>query len=321
MAVEIPKEKWSGKIEEIVIGATKEEGGTRTRQVKIGGESVLPFLHFDDGTFPNRPAIAMEVYDIVPEYPEPLKSALEHYLGHPGKWAKFAVEQCNVDLICLKLKGTDPEGENRSVDDAIDTLQDVLGAVGVPLLVYGSGNEDKDAKVMQACGELLRNERCVIGLAEQDKYKSLAVAAMAYDQYLVAFSNLDINLAKQLNILLTDFGVKKNKIIMDPLMGGLGYGLEYSYSVIERIRLAAFQGDSILQVPIVCDMTRAWLAREASEERPEIGDRNLRGPLWEATTALAAIMAGADMLIMSHPKAVKMLQTTLNQLMNHVKDD
>lgn len=314
MAIQMPVEKWSGKIEEIAIGATKEEGGTRSRKVVIGGENTLPFLHFD-GAITNRPVVALEVLDHVPELPDVIKEELKDVLGKPVEWAKACEHKYGADIICLKLKGADPETANRSVDDEVKLVQEVVAATTLPLLVYGCGNEEKDIQIFQACGELLKKEKCAIGLAENEKYKSIAAVSMAFDQNLVAFSNLDINLAKQLNILLTDFGVKKNRIIMDPLQGGLGYGLDYSYSVIERIRLAALQGDAMLQMPMICDASIAWNAREAHEPRAGLGEPEKRGPMWEATTAMSSVMAGANIVILRSPTAAKKVKHTIEQLM------
>jgi len=314
MPIQYPAEKYTGKIAEITLGATKEEGGTRTRKVTIGGQNALTF-HNADGAYPNTPAVAMEVYDTIPEFPEQIVKAFGSVLGNPVAWARKCVEEWHADLICLKLRGTNPEAENRSPEESAKVVEEVLKAVGVPLIVYGSGAEEKDTQVMQAVGEVLKKENCAIGMAENEKYKSMSVASMGFGQSLVAFSNLDINLAKQLNILLTDFGVKRERIIMDPLMGGLGYGLDYSYSVIERIRLAALAGDTMLQNPILCDTSVAWNARESVlADLQAGGDVARRGPAWEATTAIASIVAGADMLIMRHPEAVKMVKAAIADL-------
>ncbi|WP_455392400.1 CO dehydrogenase/acetyl-CoA synthase subunit delta [[Eubacterium] cellulosolvens] len=314
MAVEIPKEKWSGKIGELVIGATAAEGGTRSKKVVVGGSETLPYLYFE-GAHPNPIALAMEVLDVIPEdYPEAVKNALGDAINSPSTWAKKCVDEYGVDLINLKLIGTNPEEQDRSPDEAAKTVREVLDAVSVPLIIYGSGNEEKDAKVMEAVSNEAKGERCLLGLAEEAAFKSLAVAAMANNHAIVAFSNLDINLAKQMNILLTDFGVKLEDIIMDPLVAGLGYGLEYSYSVMERIRLAAFMGDKILQVPMIADASVAWKARESSIDNPDWGDASKRGPTWESMTAIGAIMAGADVLIFRHPESLKIVRKTLEEL-------
>lgn len=313
--IEIPREKWSGKIGEVVIGATKEEGGTRGKKIIVGGTHVLPFMNFE-GEMGNKPPLAIEVLDILKEgYPKLVRKFMpENY--DPIEWAKICVNEYNADLICLKLISTNPEEENTSVEEAVEKVKAILKAVSVPLMIYGCGDAEKDAKVLEACAKAAEGERCVIGKAEEASYKSIAAASMAYGHMLIGFSNLDINLAKQLNILLTDFDVKKENIIMDPLMAGVGYGLEYSYSVIERVRLAALMGDSMLQLPIICDSSSAWNARESFEENPDYGDVEKRGLLWETATATSALMAGADMLILRHPLALKSIRKTIDDLWN-----
>jgi acetyl-CoA decarbonylase/synthase complex subunit delta len=314
MAIEIPKEKWSGKIGEIVIGATAAEGGTRSKKVIVGGAGTLPYLYFE-ASAPNPIAIAMEVLDVIPDdYPTQVREAIGDAINSPTTWAKKCVDDFGADVICLKLVGTNPEEQDRSPEDAAKTVREVLDAVSIPLIIYGSGNEEKDAKVMEVVSNEAKGERCLLGLAEEAAFKSLSVAAMANGHGIVAFSNLDINLAKQMNILLTDFGVKLEDLIMDPLVAGLGYGLEYSYSVMERIRIAALMGDKILQVPMIADASIAWKARESYIENPEWGDQNIRGPNWESMTALGAVMAGADMLILRHPETMKIVRSSLAEL-------
>ena len=317
MPVAIPKEKWTGKIREVKFGATSEDGGSRTSSFTLGGVNTLPFLYFE-GEIPQKTVIAMEVLDVVREdYPKLAREPFEGVLNSPSEWAKLCVEKHGAEAICLKLVGTNPEEEDKSPDEAASIVKEVLSAVSVPLLIYGCQNEQKDAKVMEAVSEVAKGERCFLGLAEEERYKSISVASMANDHGLVAFSNLDINLAKQLNILLTDFGIKPENIMMDPLQAGLGYGLEYSYSVIERVRLAALMGDQMLQMPILCDTSLAWKAREAHEPNETYGDEKLRGPFWEAATGLSAITAGADMLIMRHPEAVTMVRDSVSDLVQN----
>lgn len=314
MAIEIPKENWTGRICEVVIGATSEEGGTRTKKILLGGENTLPFLDFE-GELPHPPVIGMEVLDIVREdYPGVALEPIQDVKDDPARWARRCADEFGADLICLKLVSTNPEEEDRSAEEAADTVKEVLKAVGIPLFIYGCGNEEKDAKVMERCSEVAKGERCFLGLAEEDAYKSISVASMANGHGVVAFSNLDINLAKQMNILLTDFGVKKENIIMDPLMAALGYGLEYSYSVIERIKLAALMGDAMLQVPILAETTRVYNARESFKEERNLGDPKRRVIFWEATTGISALTAGADMVIMRHPEAVALVRKTIDEL-------
>ncbi len=314
MAIEIPVEKWTGRIGEVVIGATPDEGGTRTKKVVLGGENALPFLSFE-GDLPHDPVIAMEVLDVIREdYPEVALEPFQDVKDDPVQWAKKCVDEHGADLICLRLISTNPEEEDTGPDDAASLVKEVLGAVGVPLFIYGCQVEEKDAKVMEQVSNVAKGERVFLGLAEEAAYKSISVASMANGHGIVAFSNLDINLCKQMNILLTDFGVKIENIIGDPLMAALGYGLEYSYSVIERIKLAALMGDKILQTPIVASTARVYNARESFKEDPALGDSKRRVVFWEATTGISALTAGADMLIMRHPEAVAMVRDSIAQL-------
>jgi len=313
MEFEIPKERWVGRIAEVTIGASTKDGGTRNRIVKVGGQTTLPFLRFE-GTIPNSPVVGMEVWDIVPEFPKVVSQFFEHVWENTAEWAKLCVDEFGAALISLRLESTNPEEQNRSAEEAAQTVKEVLDAVEVPLIINGTGHEEKDAEVFVRCAEVAQKERCFLASAKEDKYKSIAAAALAYNQGVVAWSPIDMNIAKQVNILLTDIGLKKSDIIIDPLTGSLGYGLEYTYSVIERIRLAALKGDELLQMPILCNVYEAWGARESYQNDPYMGDVNLRGPLWEATTAVACLMAGADILIMRHPKAVEIVRKMINKL-------
>ena len=313
MAVELPKEKWIGKIGEITIGATADEGGTRTSTVTIGGAATLPALSFE-GSIGRKPVVAMEVLDLVGEdYPEAVKEVFGDVINNPASWAKACVEN-GADLICLRLVGTNPEEENRSVEEGADTLKSVLKAVGVPIIVYGSGHEEKDPKLMEAISEAGKGERLLLGHAEEEQYKSLAVACMSNSHAIIAFSNLDINLAKQINILLTDFDFPLKDIVMDPLWAGLGYGLEYAYSIVERIRLAGLMGDKTIQNPILCDISQVWNARETQDEDAAMGSAKERGVFWETVTAVSALTAGADLLVMRHPEAVTLAKEYIDNL-------
>ncbi|MDD1743430.1 MAG: acetyl-CoA decarbonylase/synthase complex subunit delta [Methanomassiliicoccales archaeon] len=311
--VPIPKEKWSGKIGEVTLGATIKEGGTRSIALRTGGESGMPFLSYE-GTMPNRPLIAGEVLDSTSDLPDPVKAEFGDATGDPVNWARAWVERFGADLICIKLVSTSPDEANRPPQEAVETVKRLLEAVEVPIIVYGCGNEERDAKTFELVSNLASKERLLIGHAEDTAYKSIAAATMANHHAIISFSNLDINLAKQINILLTDFGVKKDEIIMDPLMAALGMGLEYSYSVMERIRLAAFMGDGMLQVPLICDTSVSWKAKEAAEDIPGAGGVAERAVWWEATTALAALLSGADILIMRSPASAAITKRAMADL-------
>ncbi len=313
MVVELPKEKFAGRIHEVAIGATKDQGGTRASRIVVGGSNGLPFHSFESDA-PHSPAIAMDVIDTARAVPEQLLDSIGPVVKDPVSWARKCERDWNADLLVLKLQSANPEEENRSVADCESLVTEVLRSVSLPVIVYGCGFEEKDAKVMEAVSNAAKGERLFLGQAEEKAYKSIAAAAMANGHGIVAFSNLDINLAKQMNILLLDFGVKPENILMDPLLAPLGMGLEYSYSVMERLRLGALAGDPVLQMPMICDCTCAWTVPEALEEDPAKGKRDLRGVRWETLTAYPAIVAGADVLVMRHPDAVAAMKEGLADL-------
>jgi acetyl-CoA decarbonylase/synthase complex subunit delta len=313
MKIDRPVQKGKQRINVVALGKTPDEGGTRKRKVAIGGGASMPFIGPEDGT-PNRPAIAMDVHTAKPELQGLTLEELGAVVDDPVAWARACETEWDADLVCLKFTSANPQGDDSSAEECASIAKEVLKAVGAPLMLYGCGDEAKDAAVMSALGDIVRKEGCVIGMAENEKYKSMAAAAMAYNAHLVAFSNLDINLAKQLNILLSEFGMPTERIIMDPLQGALGYGVEYSFSVIERIRLAALSGDATIKMPMVCDASIAHNYREAYEPLTEWGDPKTRGLLWEGITATSSIMAGADLVILRAPSSVRHVRRVIDQL-------
>lgn len=306
------KESFPGRMKEVAIGATPEHGGTRGAKLTVGGSNGLPF-HMWECEMPHAPAVAMDVVDTERMVPEVLMGTLGTLAKEPVEWARKCAEW-GADALVLKLASANPEEENRSVEECVAFVKDVLKSVDLPLLVYGCGSEEKDAKLMEAVSNSGRGERLFLGLAEEKAYKSITAAAMANGHGVVAFSNLDINLAKQINILLMDFGMKPENILMDPLMAPLGMGLEYSYSVIERLRTGALVGDPVLQVPIICDCSCAWTVPEVLEEAPAKGPQVPRGVHWETITAEAAMVAGADVVIIRHPETVANVKAAAAEL-------
>ncbi len=262
---------------------------------------------------PHMPAVSMDVVDTERMVPDVLLGTLGALAKEPVEWARKC-QEWGADMLVLKLASANPEEENRPVEACEALVKEVLKSVQLPLLVYGCGSEEKDAKLMEAVSNAGRGERLFLGLAEEKAYKSITAAAMANGHGVVAFSNLDINLAKQINILLLDFGMKPENILMDPLMAPLGMGLEYSYSVIERLRTGALVGDPVLQVPIICDCSCAWTVPEVLEEAPQKGPQLPRGVHWESITAEAAIVAGADVVILRHPETVARVKAAAAEL-------
>ncbi|TGE32464.1 acetyl-CoA decarbonylase/synthase complex subunit delta [Desulfosporosinus sp. Sb-LF] len=319
MSVTLVKERYSSKVGEVVLGATSDQGGTRTSTVTVGGDSTLPFLHFE-GEMQNRPVIAMEVNDIVPSWNDTIKAQFGDTLSNPAAWAKKCVDEYGADLVYLKLIGADPEGENRSPEDCARIVKEVLSAVGVPLIVAGCDDDEKNNEIMAAIAEAATGENLLLGLAEQDNYKSIAAAAMVHKHTLIARSPLDINICKQLNILINEMGLPLNKIVIDPMIGGLGFGIEYAYSIMERARLGALANDKMLSMPMICtvgyEANRCKEANASVDEFPGWGDLQDRGVLWEAITASAMLQVGASILVMRNPAAVSLVKKNIADLMS-----
>ena len=312
--IEVPKEKWNGKVREITLGATTADGGTRTKTVTVGGETTLPFLHFE-GEIPHPPVIAIEVQDRRPADWSPiLLEAWGDVTDDVATWAK-AAEAAGADIIVLKFS----QHEGLSPDYARQTLRQVLDATGLPLIVFGPGQAELDNEVLVAVAEEGKGENLVLGVCEDKNYRTIVAAALAHGHMVDARCPMDVNLSKQLNILISDMGLSLERIVMDPTTGALGYGMEYGYSVMERLRLAALQGDGMTQQPmLVTPGEEAWRAKEARTEEgvPEAwGDWAERGVNWETLTASTLIESGADILVMRHPESVKRVRAMIDALM------
>lgn len=308
------KEKWTSKINTVVIGAE----GKRT--VQVGGADSLPFLRFE-GTIPHRPVVAMEVLDMEPvEWPETLTEPFGVALKNPADWAKKCVEEFGADLICLRLQQIHPDFGDASPQQAAATVEAIANTVPVPLIVWGCDDDAKDNAVFPVVSQALKGQRALLGTAKQDNYKTLTACCIADGHNLIAESPLDINIAKQVNILVSDMGFPPERIVIYPTTGALGYGIEYAYSIQERGRLAALGGDVMMAMPVICLVGKeAWSAKEAKapdEEASAWGPRVERGPAWETTTAVLLLQAGADILVMRHPKAVSALQEYIRALVD-----
>jgi acetyl-CoA decarbonylase/synthase complex subunit delta len=312
MAFVPPKETYSGKVYSVTIG-------TASKEVTFGGENVLPFHSFE-GLTPNSPIIAYEIQDVPPtDWPGTVQKPYKDVSNDPVSWAKFCQETLKARAIALRLIGTHPDRENRSSEDAAKTVRDVLSAIDMPLIILGSNHAEKDASVLVAAAEAAKDKNCIIGKAQEANYKTIVAAAMANNLKLIAMSELDINLAKQLNILITQMGFDKERLITDPMCSALGYGLEYTYSVMERIRLAALtQNDMTMQTPMLGDLGMyVWKVKETQAgetDVPQWGSAEERGIIWEAVTATALLLAGVELLIMRHPKAINALEKVMEEL-------
>ncbi len=312
-----PKDSFSGKIFEVGIGRGE-------KAVTIGGENVMPFHGFE-GSAPGKPAVAFEVQDIPPDdWPDTVKEVFKDVSGDPVTWASYCQDSLGADAIALRLAGTHPDRGDISAEQAAETVKKVLDAVKVPLIILGSNHAEKDTAVLVRAAEAAKGTNSVIGKAQEANYKTIAAAAMANGLKLIAMSELDINLSKQLNILITQMGFDKEKLITDPMCSALSYGLEYTYSVMERIKQAALaQNDAVLQPPMLADVGMyVWKVKEtqaAEADLPEWGELAGRGIAWEAVTASSFLISGAELLIMRHPAAVSAVKKFIAEFSMEVR--
>ena len=294
---------WNGAIGQVILGATRAEGGTRSISYRIGGGTTLQFLSGNPSS--TSPLVALEICDN-PEYWSPI---IRNYCGdlvnNVHEWAKAVETVYKADLVRLYLTST--RQRNFSDISAVGkTVEDVLSATGLPLIIEGSNEPKIDSEVYQKCGETAQGERLLLGTAEAGRYRSIAAAALAYNHSLIAQSPIDVNLAKQLNILLREIGVQRDHIMIDPYTGALGYGFEYSYSAMERIRFSALKGDTDLAMPVICSALDSLTIKEVRESEPALQDE--MAVQWEFYTGIAAAVAGAEMICVRHPKTVGMLK-------------
>jgi len=304
LGFEFYKESYAGGIKPISIGKGD-------KAVTVGGETSYPFYQFE-GEMPNKPRIAMEIWDMEPEeWPEAALAPFKDVGGDPAAWAKKCVDDFGAEMIVMQLKSADPNADDASPADISAKVKKVLDAVDVPLILWGTSNIEKDEALFKQICEDHEGAQLTIGPVEDKNHKGIGAAAMGYGHTVISSSPIDVNLAKQVNILLENLGMPMDRIIVDPTTGGLGYGLEYSYSVMERLSMAAMaQGDDKLQFPIISNLANeVWKCKEAKqsvEEAPTLGDPERRGILMEAVGAVCYLMAGSNVLIMRHPEAIRM---------------
>jgi CO dehydrogenase/acetyl-CoA synthase delta subunit len=308
---DVYKEVCSGAIQGVTIGDGE-------KALTVGGETALPFYNFE-GDMPNPPRVAFEVLDSEPEeWPEVLTKYFSDCLGDPAAWARKCVREYNAKSICLSLISTDPNGADVAPADAAEVAQKVVEAVDVPVIFWGCGNADKDTETLREITGRIGERKVCLGPLTDANYRSLGATAMAFQYPVVASTPIDVNLAKQLNILLENLGVHLDHILMDPSIGAVGYGLEYTYSVMERIRLAALtQQDDKLSCPFIVNLGReVWKAKETRLPTDGmLGDQERRGVLMEAITASSLLLAGGELMIMRHPKSAALTEALVEGLL------
>lgn len=302
MALDLAKEKFSGSIATVTIGAAAA--------VTVGGETTMPFL-FEEGAMPHRPLVTLEMTDAAPaDWPEGLMKAHGSSLADPVAWAKRLVADFGAQAICIRLQSIHPDHGNRKADEAAALVARIAEAASVPLIVVGCGDDEKDNDVLPKVSQVLKGANALLGIASQTNYKTLAATCLMDGHAIIAESPIDVNIAKQVNILISDMGLDPKRIVMHPTTASLGYGMEYVYSIMERARLAAFIGDAMLAMPfILFTGMEVWRTKEAKDS----GKR--RGINWETATAVAMLQSGADILVMRHPEAARTVTQYIDRLM------
>jgi len=312
MAYVKPQQKYQGKIREVILG----EG------LKIGGESVLPFYSFD-GDLGNVPKIGMEIWDIPPfGWSEKLMNEIKDVAEDPAKWAQYYVKNYNPDFITLRFVGANPDTKDRTPEECAEIAKKVAESVNVPLVIAGCDSNEKNARIFTKVAEALADKNYAFLSAVEANYKEVGAAVgLAYGNIVVAESSVDLNLAKQLNILLTQLGVKPEKMLMNPGISAVGYGFEYVVTTLDRIKLAALeQNDTTLQIPIIMPISfETWKVKESVAEKedvPEWGDREERGIAMEIATAVGVLTAGADAVILRHPRSFEYIKRFIKEMTN-----
>ncbi len=293
--------------------------GTGDKAITIGGENVLPFYTFD-APIENAPKVGVEITDFGMENePECIK---KYYEGCTtlAEIAKKAASFEGVDFLCFRMEGGDPNGANKSTEELIAALKEVADAVDLPLVVSGSKNVEKDAELLTKAAEALQGKNAVILPAREENYKTVGAAAgLAYGQIVGAESSVDINLAKQLNVLLTQLGVNASNIAMNVGTATAGYGYEYVASTMQRVKAAALsQNDTQLQMPIITPVaSETWGVKESitsEADIPEWGDQERRGVDMEVQTAAADLACGSNAVILKHPTSIATISKMIKEL-------
>jgi acetyl-CoA decarbonylase/synthase, CODH/ACS complex subunit delta len=296
MSLSIIPTAYNGKIAEVTLGSGPSS-------LKIGGETALP-LHTFEGVLPHSPRLAMSIWDCAPaEWPQAIREPFADVMNDPVAWASKCVLVFHADLLAVTLRSLEGDFEISSV---IDRVRRVAEAVSVPLIIWGSGQKEKDTIVLGRIARELPGRNFILGPVEASNYQELGHVIRDAGHIAAASTPIDINLAKQLNILLGNQGLPDTKLVMDPTVSSIGYGLEYCYSVMERTRLAALtQGDNKLQFPLVCNLAdEVWKTKEAAKY----------GAIMEAVSAMLLLAAGGDIIIMRHPEAIELTRETLGAL-------
>ena len=320
-------EEWKHTIQEVTLGATSADGGTRKNTITIGGENALPY--YFDSPMPHRNYVTMDVFDMPISMAKAVRTHYEDVMNDPAEWAKKNVREFNADMVTIHLISTDPLINDTPPKEAAKVVEDVLQAVDVPIVIGGSGNPEKDPEVLEKAAEVAEGERVLLASASLNlDYARIAEAANTYGHAVLSWTQLEINAQKELNRkLMKQCNVPRENIVMDPTTAALGYGLDYAYTNMERIRLAGLMGDEELSFPMSSGTTNAWGAREAwmtsspLKQDSDWGPREYRGPIWEIVTGLSLSLAGNDLFMMMHPGSVQVLKEITQTLFGSIENN
>jgi acetyl-CoA decarbonylase/synthase complex subunit delta len=297
MEYKAPLETYTGRVNEVIIGSGR-------KAVRVGGQNILP-LHYFEGAAANRPVVALEVDDNgAAGWSGPVAGPFKDVVHDPVKWAKRCMEM-GADLVCLHLEGTDPQGANKTAIEAAGLVKMIAGQLDAPLIVYGCGDDKKDVEVLTAVAEACKGDNLLIGPVVKENYEAIARAVAGNGHCIIAQTPIDINLEKELNVKLLK-QLPPGKIVIDPLSSALGYGMEYSFTIMERSRqVAVIYGDMAMQMPIIADLGReCWKTNQARANAEQ-------GMLWESITAMSLLLAGADILVLRHPDNCRLLKEAI----------
>jgi acetyl-CoA decarbonylase/synthase, CODH/ACS complex subunit delta len=298
MDYKAPVEAYTGVVREVTIGKGN-------KSLKIGGENILPLHFFDQGSNPNPVKFALEVLDMKPEdWPDHAVEPFKDVISSPVGWARKC-QSFGVDAISLFLVSTDPAVKDAPADKAAALAKEVAEAINVPLIVYGSGDEKKDVDVLAKVAEVCKGMNLLIGPVLKEDYEAVGKAILDHGHTAIAQSPLDINLLKELNVKLSKI-LPPERIVIDPLSSALGYGMEYSFSLIERVKqIGVMTKDSMTMMPIIANLGgECWKTKQAKENKKQ-------GLLWEGMTALSLLLAGANLVVLRHPETLKLVKETI----------